>query len=187
MARVKYKPFVYYEEAMAGFAEARKILNECKEKGARAFLTEFQKYKEAAKNEDAIAMDVLAYYYKTGAGNFLPENYNRYITWELVAAGRGNTFAIEKLQFLIGYACDQIIDCDDFETIKYKNDIDQYNLLYVLGKAVCKIVVRNFLKAYPVDLVELEDTYSPYEQKDFVTLRRYIDEAIPLTINFLKS
>ena len=49
------------------------------------------------------------------------------------------------------------------------------------------MLVREFLKAYPVDLVQLEDTYEPFEQKYFVTLRRYIDEAVPKAIALLKS
>ncbi len=187
MPRVSRKPYIEYDDALAGFTAARKELNDLKNSDAEEFLSKFEEYKEKARSEDPIAMDVLAYYYKSGVPGILPENYMRYVSWELISAARGNQLAIEKLQFLIGYASDEIIECQDYETIKYKNDIDDYNTLYVLGKALAKILVREFLKAYPVDLAVMKDDFQPFEQKYFVTLRRQIDEAIPLTIAYLKS
>ena len=187
MARVRRRPYVPYQEAFENFTNLRKELNELISKDEYEFLEKFEEIKLKARDEDTVAMDVLAYYYKSGVAGVLDENYNRYIAWETVAAARGNEFAIEKLQFLIGFGCDLIMTCDDYETIKYKNDIDDNNALYVLGKHICKILVKDFLKAFPVDLVELEDDYQPYEQKYFTTLRRYIEEAVPLTISYLKS
>lgn len=187
MARVKRLPFTPYQEALDGFTAERKKLNDLIAKKPEEFLASFQRLKDEAKEGNVIAMDVLAYYYKSGVKNLLPENYMRYITWEFVSAGRGNELAIEKLQFLIGYACDAIIECEEYRLIAYKNDIDDYNILYVLGKAIAKIIVKDFLKAYPVDLVELKDDYAPFKQDAYVTLRRYIDESIPKTIAFLKS
>ncbi len=185
MQRIRRRPFVPYHEALEGFTQARKELNDSRNDSEK-FLEKFEEYKERAKYEDAIAMDVLAYYYKSGVAGVLPENYMRYITWELVAGARGNELAIEKLQFLIGFACDIVIECEDYEDIKYKNDIDDRNALYVVGKNICKIMVRDFLKAFPVDLVLLEDDHAPFEQKYFVTLRRYLEEATPKVIEFMK-
>lgn len=187
MERIRRKAFTSYYEALDGFTKARKELNDCINKSPYDFLDKFEEYKDKAKHEDVVAMDVLAYYYKSGVPGILPENYMRYISWELVAAARGNELAIEKVQFLIGFGCDKIIESEDFETIKYKNDIDSSNLLYVLGKGLSKMLVREFLKAYPVDLVQLKDDYDPFQQKYFVTLRRYIEEAVPKTIALLKS
>ncbi len=186
MERIRRRAFVPYKEALDTFMSMRKEINDSREKGDSEFLKKFENLKERAANEDAVAMDLLAYYYKSGVPGLLPENYMRYVTWEIVAAARGNEFAIEKLQFLINLACEKIITSDDYETIKYKNDIDEYNALYVVGKNLCKVLVKDFLKAYPVNLVELEDDYQPYEQKHFVTLRRYIEEAVPKTIVFMK-
>lgn len=186
MERIRRRAFVPYKEALDSFMQLRKELNDASAKDKNLFLEKFNNCKERAVYEDAVAMDVLAYYYKTGVPGILPENYMRYITWEIVAAARGNELAIEKLQFLISMACDKILNCDDYETIKYKNDIDEYNALYVVGKNLCKILVKDFMKAFPVNLVNLEDDYQPFEQKYFVTLRRYIDEAVEKTIVFMK-
>ncbi len=186
MERIRRRAFIPYKEALDSFMAYRKEFNEFSLKDKNAFLKKFEELKQKAVNEDAVAMDVLAYYYKTGVPGVLPENYMRYITWEFVAGARGNELAIEKLQFLISIACDKIASCDDYKDIEYKNDIDEYNALYVVGKNLCKILVKDFLKAFPVSLVELDDDYEPYEQKYFVTLKRYIDEAVPKTIEFMK-
>ncbi len=187
MERIRRKPFIEYEEALEKFSAIRKEMNELKEKNKMEFLMRFNELKQKAKNEDAIAMDVLAYYYKSGVPGLLAENYKRYIAWEFVAAARGNKLAIEKLQFMLNYAEDEIIACKDYETIKYKNDIDRHNVIHVLGKALAKIIVREFLKAFPVDLAVAKDEYQPYQQKYYVELNRYIEQSIPLTIKFLLS
>ncbi|MBE7074135.1 MAG: hypothetical protein E7379_03490 [Clostridiales bacterium] len=187
--RIRRKAFYDYQDCFDGFTEIRKELNGYLDKHQKEkFLGRFEQLKQDALNKsDVVAMDVLAYYYKIGAGKILPENYMRYIAWEFIAAARGNEFAIEKLQFLIGYACNNIIDCDSYETIEYKNDIDEFNILYVLGKNICKIMVRDFLSAFPIDLVALPDEFKPYTKEDFINLRKMIDSAIPKTIDFLKS
>lgn len=185
--RIRRKPFTTYEEAIDKFTQIRKVMNNLAEENPKAFLAKFEEMKELAKKEDVIAMDVLAYYYKTGVGRILPENYMRYITWEFVSAARGNELAIEKMQFLIGHACGSIIEHEEFDLIAYKNDIDDYNALYVLGKALCKIIVRDYLEAYPVDLVELDDEYAPYKKEDFINVRKMIDESIPKTVEYLLS
>ena len=186
MSELKREPFVYYNDALDGFAEARKAMNEIIEKKPETFNDEFDYVKFMAASEDPVAMDLLAYYYKTGISGLLKENYKMYINWELLAAARGNEFAIEKLQFLIGYAIDKIMACEDYQKIVYKNDIDDSNGLYVLGKALCKNIVKQ-IECYPVDLVDKEDEYLPYKQEYFVNLRKTIDDAIPGTIAFLKS
>lgn len=184
------RPFVPYKECFDSFIALRKEFNDLAEKGKEEFLEGFQELKLAAAQENTVAMDLLAYYYKNGVSNdnekILAENYPRFITWELISAARGNEFAIEKLQFLIGYACDAIIEDEDFEVIAYKNDITDGNLLYVLGKAICKILVKE-KKFFPVDVYQLEDNSAPFKQEYFVNFRHDIDSIIPKTIAYLKS
>ena len=179
-------PFVPYQDAFEGFSNIRKEMN------GYINNNELDKVKEmisllklAAANEHAVSMDVLAYYYKSGIKGALPENYNRYLEWELIAAARGNEFAIEKLQFLLGFAYEQIMGSDDYREIRNKNDIYEANALYVLGKNICKIVVRK-LKLYPVDLIEATDDEEVYTQEDFVNFRKLIDETMPDVIKSLK-
>lgn len=181
------KAFIEYQEALDGFTKIRKEMNDYIDSGkideAKAMFNALKYY---AASEEPIAMDVLAYYYKNGVKGVIPENYMKYIKWELIASARGNELAIEKVQFLIGYACDQILDSEDYEEIAYKNDINEYNALYVIGKNLSKVLVKDFLKAFPIDLVGEEDKTKPFNQEDFISLRKLIDEAVPKTIEFMK-
>ena len=186
MERIRRRAFVPYKEAFEEFTSLRKKLNDLAEEDKEKFQELFNDVKIAASRENTVAMDLLAYYYKTGVEGLVEENYSRFIQWELLAAARGNEFAIEKLQFLIGYACDIIIEDESYQTIEYKNDIDDENLLYVLGKAIAKIYVREY-KVFPVDVYELKDEFNPYKQEYFINLRKKIDDIIPKTIEFLKS
>lgn len=187
LKRERRLPFVPYQEALDQFTQMRREVNDCVENRPQEFADLFAGIKEKALYGSPVAMDVLAYFYKSGIPKHLPENYNRYLAWEIVAGARGNELAIDKLQFLIGYACDAISDHAQFDDIIWKNDITEENAVHVLGKAVCKILVKDFLKAYPIDLVKEEDVFEPYNQEAYVAIRNMIDEAIPKTIAFLLS
>lgn len=183
----KRPPFIEYQEALDTFTTYRKELNDCVEKMPDSFGSMFGAVKFMAGNEDPVAMDVVAYFYKSGVPNLLPENYMRYIRWEVAAASRGNEFAIEKLQFLIGGACSKIMESEDYEEIVYKNDIDEYNTLYVLGKYLCKTLAKNYLDAFPLQMALEEDENKPYTKEDFYNLKKMIDDAVEKTIEVLKS
>lgn len=187
LKREKRLPFMEYQEAFDKFTELRRQVNNCVENQPEKFGELFENIKQQALYGSVVAMDILAYYYKTGIPNLLPENYNRYVAWEILAAGRGNKFAIDKLQFLISQACDDVSDHEEFDEMIYKNDIDEENVMHVLGKAICKILARDFLKAYPIDLVAKEDSYEPYKQESYINLRKMIDDSVPKTIEYLLS
>lgn len=188
MERIKKRPpFIDYQEAFDTFTTYRKELNDCIEKMPENFSQMFAALKFMALNEDPIAMDAVAYFYKSGVQDLLPENYMKYIRWEVASASRGNEFAIEKLQFLIGYACTSIMESEDYEDIVYKNDITEYNVLYVLGKNLCKVLAKQYLNAFPVDLINEDDENRPYTKEDFYNLRKMIDDAVPKTIEIMKS
>lgn len=182
----KRPPYLDYEEALEGFTNLRKELNEYIENNPEKFAELFAETKVKAGEGDLVAMDILAYYYKTGVPNLLPENYDKYLKWEIVSAARGNELAIEKLQFLLGYAYTAIMESEDYETIAYKNDIDDYNVMYVIGKNVCKMLVKE-MSIFPTDMANEKDEYKPYTQEQFVIFRKTIDEIIPKTIDFMKS
>lgn len=185
--RERRLPYIEYKEAFEKFTEMRKEVNDCVEKTPEKFNDVFDELKFKALYGSPVAMDVLAYFYKTGIPKHLPENYNRYISWQFLAAGRGNKFAIDKLQFLISGACDQIAEHEEFAEMVYKNDITEDNVMHVLGKALCKILVGDFLKAFPIDLVKMDDMYEPYSQEAFINLRKMIEQAVPVTCEFLLS
>ena len=119
-------------------------------------------------------------------GDLLGENYDRFMSWEILAAARGNEFAIEKLQFLFNTAFDAILNDENYDEICYKNDIDDTNELYKLGKNICKMLVRE-LSLFPVDLAGAKDETVKYTQERFIYYRKKIDEIVEPTIKFLLS
>lgn len=181
---LKRPEFIYYEDALEGFTSARKKLNELIENNPAKFKAAFLEYKKAAGSGDPIAMDIIAYYYKSGVQGLLGENYQKYLSWEILAGARGNELAIEKLQFLFTYAYEQILDSDKYEDIEYKNDIDEYNVIYVIGKAICKILVRQ-MEIFPTDMAKEEDEEAPFNQDIFNRFRRTVDQSIPKIIDFM--
>lgn len=187
LKRQRRVPFVEYKQALEEFTALRRKINDCIDNHPEKFQENFEELKWQALYGNVVAMDVLAYYYKSGVPKHLPENYNRYMEWEIVAASRGNELAIDKLQFLIGFAYDKISEHAEFDEMVFKNDITEENVEHVLGKALCKIINRDFLKAFPIDLAKKEDTFEPYSQEAFVNLRKVIEDAIPKTIEFLLS
>src|SRR5699024_2717212 len=100
--------------------------------------------KNDAKAGDAVAQDVLAYFYKDGIEYNLREDYRKYLFWEFLAGANGNEFAIEKLQFFFSYAYDTIVDNEDFGYIKYLNDIDEFNYIGIIGQYICDELVSAF-------------------------------------------
>jgi hypothetical protein len=179
--------FVPYQDALEGFTNIRKEMNGYVADGEIDKAKEmFSLLKVYAANEHAVSMDVLAYYYKSGIEKVVPENYNRYLEWELLAAARGNEFAIEKLQFIIGFACEQIMESDDYREIAYKNDINEENALYILGKNICKVIVKKHLHLFPSDLATASDIEEKYSQEDNISFRKLIEKALPDVIAAMK-
>lgn len=185
--RQKRVPYTEYQEAFDKFTELRREVNDCIYNSPEKFDELFTNIKRQALYGSVIAMDILAYYYKKGIPEILPENYNRYLVWEILAAARGNIFAIEKIKFMLDDPCLEISEHERFDDIIYKNDITEENVMHVLGKAVCKIVVKDFLKAFPIDLIQLEDDFDPYTQDSLIKIREIFKEAVPKTIDYLLS
>jgi len=141
----------------------------------------FADIKEKASEGDAVMQDVLAYYYKDGFSGWLYENYKKYMDWELLAGANGNEFAIEKLQFFMGYAYDQIIQSNLFPQIKYYHDIDEYNYIVKIGQRICEELVTKLNISAEV-LASEKDKYLPYAPEHFRDYRRAVDEVLPIVV-----
>ena len=119
------------QEAYDKFIDLRaKVHKSLEGRGANSFVRVFQGIKNDAKAGDAVAQDVLAYFYKDGIEYNLREDYRKYLFWEFLAGANGNEFAIEKLQFFFSYAYDTIVDNEDFGYIKYVNNIDEFTFTW---------------------------------------------------------
>ena len=186
MSRFYRPPFLDYQEALDKFTALRAQLNKYIEEQPQKFLASFQEVKEQASKDDTVAMDILAYYYKSGVPGLLPENYEYYLQWEIVSAAKGNELAIEKLQFLLGFAISSITQSEQYQTIVYKNEIADYDTIYVLGKAICKMLAKEH-SYFPIDMAKRPDVEKKFTQEAFIIFRKQVDEILPKTIDFLIS
>lgn len=171
----RFRPhFVEYQEAFDRFVEGRKEINKALENGT--IDSAFQNLLDGAAKNDAVAMDILAYYYKTGIINFLKEDYKKYLYWELLACSKGNCFAIEKMQFLFNNSYDAIVDHEEFDNITYKNDITEENYLYILGKAIAKVLVKKY-QINAEDLANDKNESRPFQNEYLNEFRKDLEAS----------
>ena len=181
---IKLRPKVIeYQEAFDRFVEERKIINNSLEKGN--VQQAFENLKRKAIQNDAVAMDVIAYYYKSGITNFLKEDYQRFYFWELLACSKGNNFAIEKMQFIFNNTYEEIFDDENFDEIIYKNDITEENVIYVLGKEIAKVMVRKY-KIYAEMLSTKQENGNPFSNEMLLQFKKDLENALPDIIEKLK-
>lgn len=180
--------FFKREEAYQGFLMLRDKIN----RGQDEFQSKKDNFEflfaaavQLAGEGDVLMQDVVAYYYKDGVNGYLDEDYQKYMNWEILSAAGGNEFAIEKLQFFMGYAYDQVVDHPDFPSIKYKNNIDEYNYIYVIGRKICKKLVEKF-GLDPRELATQENTFNPFKAEHFRDYRKGVDAVLPEVIQELK-
>lgn len=167
-------------EAFSKFIEWRKKINAASENRSEFDSLFGEAVKKAGKG-DAVMQDVVAYYYKSGVDRMLNENYKKYLDFEILSGAQGNEFAIEKLQFFLGYAYDQIVAHEDFPKIKYFNGIDEYNYISIIGQRICAALVEK-LGLNSETLAKTTDDYDPYAPEYFRDYRKAVDEVIPQVI-----
>lgn len=171
----RFRPhYIEYQEAFDHFVEERKEINKALENGTigQAFQNLLSK---AAKN-DAVAMDVLAYYYKSGITNFLKEDYKKYLYWQLLACAKGNCFAIDKMQFLFNASYDAIVEDERFDEIAYKNDLTDENYMSVIGKAIAKVMVKKY-QINAEDLANSQNESHPFQNEYLAEFRKDLDSS----------
>ena len=176
------------QEAFDGFMERREKVNKSVDifEGEDSFLYVFSHLKVDAARGDGIAADVLAYFYRNGIEGYITENYMNYICWELLAGAWGNSFAIEKLQFLFGYAYDAIIDHVDFPLIKKINQINETNYIPKIGQHLCVQMVEK-MKLDPEALALVRDEDDRYKPEYFRDIRKTIDSCLDGVVEAMKK
>ena len=179
-----YKDFIYKEDAYAGFVELRKVLNQMLETRRDRFEESWADVGALAMAGNPIAQDIMSYYYKNGVNGFLPENYDLYMKWEILAAANGNEFAIEKLQFFLNYAFQELITQDNYQKIMSKNGITEENHLYVIGNLLCEGLVDQ-MQITAKGLVEAKNEIIVYTPERLRTYKRELEKALPRILEYL--
>lgn len=184
---MEYQDFYDRTRAMQEFKIFRNKLNDAIENPRNGNFNElFGNLKEQAVKGDVVAQDVVAYFYRDGAMRYLYEDYIKYMHWEILAGANGNKFAIDKLQFFMGYAYDTIVEHPDFGVMKYNCDIDEYNYIFIIGQKICEELVKQ-LNIDAKALADTRDIYNPYRPEYFRDLRKAVDLALPNVIENMKK
>lgn len=139
----------------------------------------------AVKN-DVIAQDYLAYIFKRGFENVIPVNYEKSMQWQILAGANGNQFAIDKLSLFLNYALNEISMADDFGYILARNELNQNNFTYIVGKLICEAIVDE-LQISPEKLVKAELNHIEFNAKIMRTFDRSRNYAVPKVLKFLRS
>ncbi len=179
--------FITKQDAFAGFKKLRTVLNDCIEhpqEYRKSFIDMLTEVGTLAMDGNAIAQDVMSYYYKDGVDGAVPENYDLYMQWAILAAANGNEFTIEKLQFFLGYAFEEIVASEKLPLILSRNGITEKNYVYVLGNLLCEGIVDE-LEITAKKLVEAGNTTSKFTPEKLRSYRRALDNALPKVLNFL--
>ena len=186
---MEYNDFIRRKDAYNSFKELRKILNGSisnPKEWKKTFKEMFDEVGGLAMENNCIAQDVLSYYYKDGVEGELEENYDQYMQWEILAAANGNEFAIEKLQFFLNSAMQDIIDSDQLAKILMLNGITEENYIYILGNLLCEGIVDE-LKIEPKKLVDAPQIKVEYSAERQRVYRRALDTCLPKVMEYLLS
>ena len=186
---MEYNDFIRRKDAYASFKELRKILNGSianPKDWKKSFKEMFAEVGVLAMENNSVAQDVMSYYYKDGVEGSLEENYDQYMQWEILAGANGNEFALEKLQFFLNYAMQEITDNDQLAKIMALNGIDENNYLYILGNLLCEGVVDE-LGISPSKLVSEAPKRVEYSLERLRVYRSALDKALPRVLDYLLS
>lgn len=115
----------------------------------------------------------------------MPENYKKYLYYELLACAKGNNFAIDKMQFLFTNTYDRILDDDDLEVIAYLNDLTEENYAFVLGKEIAKFMVKKY-QINAEDLAKEPNEAVPFKNEFLIEFRKDLDDSTEEIIEKLK-
>ena len=179
-----YKKFIEKDKAYDGFVKYRNKIISASERGN--FEDAFTDVGTKALEGNAIAQDVMAYFYNRGLPGFLKPNYELYLSWQILASANGNCFAIEKTEFLIKFALDTIFDSDAvLKKAILRENIDKHNALYVISNLICESMVDT-LKIDAKDLINVqgEMKYSTAVNRRFTIA---MEIAVPVVVKYLIS
>lgn len=179
-----YKKFINKDKGYDGFIKYRRMVIDASERGK--FDEVFTDIGTKALEGDAIAQDVMAYFYNKGLPGFLKPNYELYLSWQILSSANGNCFAMEKTEFIIKFALDSIFDSDAvLKQAILRGNINKDNAIYVITNLICESMV-DILKINAKDLVlqQGEMKFSQEVNRRFVLA---MERSVPVVVNFLVS
>lgn len=182
---MEYKNFTSRNEAYNIFLKQRKQVLDSIETGD--FFDAFTELCSSALEGDPVAQDVAAYFFNRGVPSFLQPNYQFYMSWEILSGANGNEFALEKLEFFLNNALDEIVYDEEILTTALKRrNITKDNALLVIANLICEGIVDE-LEINPKDLIQISNKpvhYSPQKARVFSDA---MQKSLPKVVEFLMS
>ncbi len=180
-----YKDFTDRDAAYNGFIKLRKEILESAERGN--FPDVFTDLCTRAMANDCVAQDVVAYFFNKGVPDLLLPNFENYMSWQILAGANGNEFSLEKMEFFLNPAIDDIVDDTEIiaTALKRKN-VTKDNALYVISNLICEGIVDE-LKIDAKQLVNFKQVasrYAPEKNRPFLTA---MEKCLPKVVEFLVS
>ena len=183
---MEYKDFTDRQTAYDGFIKYRRQLMDCVEKGN--FFDEFTELCARAMGGDCVAQDCVAYFFSRGVPGVLLKNYDYYMSWQILAGANGNMFALEKLEFFLNSALEEIVGNEEIlSQAFYRRNITKDNALMVISNLLCEGIVDQ-LQLDPKKLVRFDNkkevSYSPQINRPYLTA---LDDCFADVVDFLVS
>lgn len=180
-----YQEFTDRTTAYNKFIKLRKDILDSVDRGD--FFDAFTELCSSALAGDCVAQDCVAYFFNRGVPNFLEQNYDLYMAWQILAGANGNEFALEKLEFFLNNAVEAIIDDEEILTTALKRrNITKDNALMMICNLICEGIVDE-LKIDPKNLVQFENVkvlYSPQKSRRFSDA---MEKSLSKVVKFLMS
>ena len=180
-----YRDFTARKVAFDGFVKLRRQVLESADRGN--FGDVFAEVCANAMVGDCVAQDVVAYFFNKGVPNFLPENYDLYMSWQILAGANGNEFALEKLEFFLNSALERIVDDEQILTTAMHNRIfNKDNALLVISNLICEGIVDE-LNLDPKNYTKFENKSVPYSPRKNRVFLDAMERCVPNLVKFLMS
>ena len=136
------------------------------------------------------AQDYMGYIYKRGFSTFFPENYERALFWNIIAASSGSKLAPQKMKMFLNPAIDRIILSPRWPQIIQYNDLNRSNYFWFLSQFVCDYLYKE-LKISPKEMAKLQLIESDEQEEGRIIVKydkvrnKCVEEALKELINQL--
>lgn len=180
-----YKDFTDRDTAYKEFIKLRKEVIESAGKGN--FNETFTELCTRAMTNDCVAQDVVAYFFNKGLPDYLLPNYENYMAWQILAGANGNEFSLEKMEFFMNSALEEIVDDEEILTKAFlRKNIKKNNALKVIGNLICEGIVDE-LNLNPKNLIKFKQTLSTYAPEKTRVFLSAMEKCLPKVVEFLVS
>ncbi len=182
-----YNDFVDKENACKMFVLMRSNGFEALKTDVNKYVDYFTNLCELSVQNNCMAQDYIAYCYKTGIDNVIPVNYEKYMSYQILAGANGNCFALEKLEFFLRAGVDIIMQNKQVlkKAIKLGN-INSDNGLLVIANLLCEGIVDE-LHITPEKLIKQKDIKSDYTPEKYRVYTRAMEKALVKVLDYLSK